>query len=95
MNLIDADKYPCAGCEKQYCYESCKAFWKWLETPEDVQIVNRAYWLVELGEVCCSNCGATPRDEKWLNGKYHYPDYCHACGSQMNSVLEGSKTRHD
>lgn len=85
--LIDADKYPCARCVKMYCVENCKEFWKWLETPENVQIVNKACWEVKLGEVSCSNCGATPGDGRWLNGKYHYPDYCHGCGSQMNSII--------
>lgn len=83
---IDAEKCPCNHCHITYCRANCKDYYEWFDNGENVEVAERAYWAVELGKVTCSNCGTEPSYEKWFNGKYYYPDYCHECGRRMNAV---------
>ena len=39
--LIDANEYPCNGCEISYCYKNCSRFNAWLGKTEDAVPVVR------------------------------------------------------
>ena len=85
--LIDANKYPCNGCEKTYCYKNCSKFNEWLENTVDAVEVVHGKWCRDGDWLICLNCESEINVKNSL-GIENRKNYCPNCGAKMRGSEE-------